>query len=234
MNSRSISQVLLLLFLTFCEVRAQYREIILSCHPATLSCDTFQVSEMDAADRIVRKQQFESGKSTTHFYYDSQQRLVRKERYDSTGHLQRIHKISYTGRYWSTDTLCDASGKTLLRLQQEATTTPGLYLVRWFFHADSVSSAEQRIQKDTTDAEISNSTCYAPDNCITYVFKYLEGRKLSMETWVLQPELNTPKLKETEEYAYSVDGQLIASTRFLEPEHRITAIFRYVKIPLSR
>lgn len=223
----------LFFLLSITSASAQQREIVLSCHPTTAVCDTFQINEKNERNLLVKKVNRDKKKDEIRYFYDTNDRLVRKEVRDSTGQLQRVNRISYSGNNWESDSLFDQQGKLLLVLKQNEGDTSGLYIIKWFFNNDSLPSAEQRIKRLADNTELSNSTCYAPDNCITFVYHYRERRRTLMETWVLQPEFNSPRLTESEEYIYNDSGKISSTIRFLEPDHRNTAILRhfYYSIP---
>jgi hypothetical protein len=226
-DSLAIKLLCFFLLFSLTSASAQQMEIVLRCHPTTAVCDTFQISEKNERNLLVKKVNRDKKKDEIRYFYDTSDRLIRKEVRDSTGQLQRINHISYSGNNWESDSLFDEAGRLLLVLKQNEGDSTGLYIIKWYFNYESVPSAEQRIKRLPDNTELSNSTCYAPDNCITFVYYYREGRRTLMETWVLQPELSSPRLTESEEYIYDTSGKLSSTIRFFEPDHRNTAVLKH-------
>lgn len=181
---------------------------------------------------LARKFNKTGSKNEIRYIYDVNDRLIRKEHYDSTGQLYRINRLHHNEQNWDSDSLLDIKGHVLLVLQQSKADTSGLCLIKWYLNNDSIHSAEQRIMRLSDGSEMSNSTCYSANNCITYIYQYTEGRKIRMETWVLLPEFNSPLLTESEEYAYDEYNRITSTIRFLEPDHRNISILRHYYYPI--
>lgn len=209
--------------------RAQYTVTTLLCDSSYSHCDTLSRESYNAAKQLLRKEKFVSPRSRVDYLYTEGGVLYRKEHYLATGELQKTNRItSDSSGNWHTDSLVDNQGRVLFVFRRTPTDNPNTYQVEWFYKGDASPSTRQLIQTDTAGNELSNSTCYSAESCVTYRFYYAGNRKLKYELWVLDPTQNSPVLKETEEYYYSTGDQPTGSVRFMEPEHEVTARFRYV------
>lgn len=166
-----------------------------------------------------------------HYTYDQRGNLVLKQHKSLKGELVKCNRIArdIAGK-WMTDSLTDANGMLLTLFKRTPMKEPYRYQVEWFFNQDTKAGASQIIQEDTAGREISNSTCYDNGSCLTYLFHYSGTKRIKQELWILQEQQVQPVLKETEEFYYTDEtDQPAGSVRFMEPEHRATDHFKYVK-----
>jgi hypothetical protein len=86
-------------------------------------------------------------------------------------------------------------------------TMPNGWIVYWSFKGDSIPSVEQRIVMDSLGNEFLNTTCYSPNDCITYKSYFRDHVKTNTEVWVIKSDKPVPELKEMEEYVLDENGQ---------------------------
>ncbi|MBL7922821.1 MAG: hypothetical protein JNL88_01345 [Bacteroidia bacterium] len=210
---------------------AQYSILTLRCDSLNLRCDTVSLEHYTAEKKLSRKIKYGNPAALIDYVYNSSGVLIRKEHRNPAGEIQKINKIySDANGEWNLDSLQDKNGKTLFVFRRHPGERENTKIVEWFYKNDTLPSTRQLIQSDTMGNELSNSTCYSADNCVTYRFFYNGSRKLKAEMWVLDGTTNAPVLRETEEFYYTEGEFATGSVRFLEPEHLCTSRFRYVLI----
>ena len=212
---------------------SQYAIFTYSCDTVMANCDTILAEYYDKAGRLNRKVNLKEGRNFITYEYDSTGRLTGKKHRQPDWTLVKYEKYYFTGgnEKWTHDSIFGKTNELLMVLTRQQTLDPGSYLVNWFFRKEASPMTTQIIKEDGQGHELSNSTCYAPDNCITYINRYNQDRKIFVELWVLSPESgSSPILKESEELVYDANGQLTARVRFKEPEHIILERNRYERI----
>lgn len=234
-DSRKIYWVLFLLFFLFKteNLKAQHRYAIvtLRCDSANEHCDTLSIEHFNPQKKLQKKVKFGNPSSTIEYNYNQQGILISKVHRDSSGLVQKTNRIySDSSGSWHTDSLIDKSGKLLFVFRRTPLQSENRYQVEWFYKNDDKASSRQIIQYDTLGNELSNSTCYSADNCLTYRFIYSGNRKIKSELWVLNGSKDLPVLRETEDFYYAEGDWAVGSVRFEEPAHLCTSRFRYVVI----
>ena len=211
---------------------SQYRICTLQCDSGLIACDTLSIEQYDAEERLIMKERRDAPFPVIVCTYDERGQLIIKQHRTRDGITGKTNKITYDSNgVWMTDSLLDTDGRTLLILKKSKLNESNRFRIDWFFNDDTASGAYQIIQEDDSGLELSNTTCYAHESCITYRFFYNKGRKVRQEIWVLDEARGLPLLRETEEFYYGNNDELPSgSVRFVEPEHRSTAHFRYVRI----
>lgn len=210
---------------------SQYRLITLSCDSTLLACDTSIIEHYDKEGKLFLKEKKDSPGSLIHYTYDENGNLILKQHKSLEGEIVKYNRITRdsTGN-WMTDSLIDSKGLLLTLFKKTPLNETFRYQVEWLFNGETKADTKQIIQENASGKEISNSTCYDNGSCITYLFHYKGSRKTKQELWILREEQGQPLLKETEEFYYNNDqDQPAGSIRFIEPEHRATDYFRYVK-----
>lgn len=194
-------------------------------------CDTITIEDYNEKDQIVYRLKWGEQKSSVEYIYNEKNVLLEKRHRSNDGtHTKSNYIYSDSTGSWHTDSLIDPSGRLLYTFKRTPTSKPNNYMIEWFYKRDPNPSTRQIIQYDEQGKELSNSTCYSADNCVTYVYFYNEGRKIRSEFWVMEGPNAQPVLKETEEFVYGTENSKhpTATVRFLEPAHTVIARFKYI------
>lgn len=229
---RAASLILFFLFTHIKFVGAQYTLVTLSCDSSMRLCDTLSLEKYNQYGQLVEKTKKGQASGIIRYTYNDAGKLVLKEHFDEQKQLQKQNRIvlDSTGE-WRLDSLLDSSGKLLYLFKREKREDrENTWQIDWYFRSDSVASTRQLVQHDGSGLEISNSTCYSVDNCVTYRFRYQNRHKSYCELWVYEPGGTNPALKETEEWYFENEEHAKGSIRFAEPEHRIVARFKYIVV----
>jgi hypothetical protein len=210
---------------------AQYTVLTLHCNENYEKCDTVSIEDFNANRKLLYKLKWGEQKSSIEYIYNEKNILTEKRHVNHAGIRTKSNYIySDSLGSWHTDSLIDSNGKLLYTFKRSPTSKPNNYMIEWFYKKDPNPSTRQIIQYDEQEKELSNSTCYSADNCVTYVYFYNEGRKIRSELWAMEGPNAQPVLKETEEYVYGAENQQQHSAliRFLEPAHTVIARYKYV------
>lgn len=210
---------------------SQYRLITMICDSSLSACDTTTVEHYDERGKLILKEKKDSPGTFILYTYDQDGNLILKQHKSQTGELVKCNRITRdsTGKC-ITDSLIDAEGRLITLFKKTPVNEPFRYQVEWLFSGETKAGTWQIIQENDLGKEISNSTCYDNGSCLTYLFHYNGSRKIKQELWMLNERQGQPLLKETEEFYYHDDtDQPAGSVRFMEPEHRATEYFRYLK-----
>ncbi len=221
---------LLLLINISSSVKGQYCITTLQCDSMLMQCDTISREYFNASNKTLKKLKFGQPGSSVEYLYNERGHLNRKVHRNHVGEIQKTNYIySDSSGSWYCDSLIDKSGILLFVFRRTPAKTENTYQIEWFYKKDTVASSRQLLHYDSNGNELSNSTCYSADNCISYRFFYSGNRKLSSELWVLTENGSNPVLRETEEYYYSDEDDLPeGSIRFSEPGHRRIGSYRYL------
>ena len=210
---------------------AQYTLMTLHCTENYEKCDTVSIEDFNSHRQLLYKLKWGELKSSIEYIYNEKKILVeKKHRSDDGTHTKSNYIYSDSLGSWHTDSLIDTQGKLLYTFKRTPTSKPDNFMIEWFYKKDPQPSSRQIIQYDENGKELSNSTCYSADNCVTYVYFYNEGRKIRSEFWAMEEPNAQPVLKETEEFVYEKENQQqpSSSLRFLEPTHTLMSRFKYV------
>jgi hypothetical protein len=221
---------LLFYFLTIPIVGFSQKTVLtLRCSENFEKCDTVSIEDFNANQQLLYKLKWGEQKSSIEYIYNEKNVLVEKRHRSNDGtHTKSNYIYSDSTGSWHTDSLIDTQRKTLYTFKRTPTSKPDNFMIEWFYKSDPNPSSRQIIQYDEKGKELSNSTCYSSDNCVTYVYFYNEGRKIRSEFWVMEGPNAQPILREIEEYYYAEDEFAIGSIRFAEPEHICTSRFKYI------
>lgn len=229
----------LLLFLHFAvsySTYGQYTLISLHCRENFEQCDTVSREDFNERDQLLYRLKYGDYKTSIEYIYNEKNILIKKIHRNDTNEITKINLIySDENGFWHTDSLIDPSGRLLYTFKRTPTAKPNNYMIEWFYKRDPNPSSRQIIQYDENGKELSNSTCYTADNCVTYVYFYHHGHKIRSELWAMEGPNAQPVLKETEDFVYSTENahQPTTSVRFAEPDHTIIGRFRYVILDTS-
>lgn len=209
---------------------AQHSIVTLSCDSGYIHCDTLTIEHFDDQKKLISKVRIGNPTMIVYYKYNQQGKLIHKNHQNISGEFQKENNITLdsTGT-WTVDSLTGKKGETLAVFKRTPLSKPYRYQIEWFFKGDSKPSTRQIIQEDELGNELSNSTCYNSDNCVTYKNYYNGNRKMRTELWVLESTSNTPVLRESEDYYYQDGDDPIGSVRFKEPEHEFTGRFKYIR-----
>lgn len=225
---------LLLLFLILQTTTSvgQHAVFTYSCDSVLNNCDTVLAEYYDNNNRLTRKIRFAEENSLILFEYDSLGRLTGKKHRAANWQLTKNEKYFFdAGGQWTIDSIFGKNDELLMVLTRQRGNEPGMFLINWYFRTEKSPMTSQIVKEDSKGTELSNSTCYSPDNCITYINKFNNGRKIFVELWVMSPETGAnPTLAETEELIYDAQGTLAGRVRFKEPEHIILERNKYEKV----
>jgi len=231
MNPVKIKIVFLFLFV-FLQPQLLFSQktvLTLHCGDNFENCDTVSIEDYNAKDQILYRIKFAEPKSSIEYLYTKEQVLYKKVHRNADGIIQKTNNIySDSSGSWHTDSLIHVSGKVLYVFKRKPTEMPNNYMIEWFFKRDPNPSSRQIIQYDESGKELSNSTCYSADNCVTYVFYYNGDQKIRSELWAMDGPNSQPIQKEIEEFVYENGTQPTYSIRFAEPAHSVGARFKYV------
>lgn len=202
-------------------------------------CDTVLAEYYNQKNLLVKKIRLAEENTTISYTYDEQQKVIGKRHTNAKSQLIKYERLTVDNEgEWIIDTIFGKSDELLMILTRQRTTEPGVFRIHWYFKNELVPMTTQLVRTDEQGNELSNSTCYSPDNCITTINKYTDGKKTAVELWVLSPGIPQPELKETEELYYDEQGKLILRIRYAEPDHTILERNKYLyfegKDPLAR
>ena len=226
-----ITSFTLVYLLSYITAMAQYTVMTLHCTENSEKCDTISIEDFNANGQLLYKLKWGEQKSSIEYIYTEKNVLVEKKHRSEDGtHTKSNFIYSDSLGTWHTDSLIDTHGKLLYTYKRTPTLKPNNFMIEWFYKKDPQPSSRQIIQYDENGKELSNSTCYSADNCVTYVYFYNEGRKIRSEFWAMEGPNVQPVLRETEELVYEKENQQqpSASVRFLEPAHTLMARFKYI------
>ena len=231
-SSQKISKLFTLVYLlSTTSSFAQYTVMTLHCNENFEKCDTVSIEDFNANRQLLYKLKWGEVKSSIEYIYNEKNTLVeKKHRIDDGTHTKSNYIYSDSSGSWYTDSLIDTQGKLLYTFKRTPTSKPNNFMIEWFYKKDTAPSSRQIIQYDENGKELSNSTCYSADNCVTYVYFYNEDRKIRSEFWAMEGPNAQPVLKESEEFVYQKENQQqpSASVRFLEPAHTVMSRFKYI------
>ncbi|MBK7964009.1 MAG: hypothetical protein IPK10_00930 [Bacteroidetes bacterium] len=214
----------------------QYTLITLQCKENFDQCDTVSQEEFNKKDQIQYRLKHGEIKTSIEYIYNEKNILIKKIHRNDSHEITKYNLIySDESGFWHTDSLIDPMGKLLYTFKRTPTDKPNNFMIEWFYKRDPNPSSRQIIQYDDQGKELSNSTCYTADNCVTYVFFYHQEHKIRSELWVMEGVDAQPILKETEDFVYSTENahQPTSSIRFSEPDHTIIKRFKYVVLETS-
>lgn len=192
--------LLLFCFKSFVGI-SQYKKVEILCDCEMKKCDTSTVLIYNKYDQLEKKIKLGDNPYSISYFYNSLGKLIKKQKFDSSGKLLSYNKISYRpDNEWNVDSLfnVDNTIKTVFLRAQD--TAANSWIVYWKIGNEETPSVEQRIVMDENGNEYLNTTCYSPYNCITYKCFYKGKSKTNSEMWVMEASSNSPILKEIEEY----------------------------------
>jgi hypothetical protein len=197
--------VLFLFCFIFIGSHAQYTCIEIKCDCDNQSCDTISISTYNRQEQLTKKVKFSKIPTEPTLYimydYNSNGQLTRKVARNKQGDLIWFNKLYYQyNKTLFADTLFKADSTMKIAFLHVKDTASRSKVVYWSFAGDTVPSVEQRIVLDTLGNEFLNTTCYSPNDCITYKSFYKGKTKTNTEVWVLKSENPVPTLTELEEY----------------------------------
>jgi len=191
---------------------SQYTSYEIKCDCDNKTCDTLTISSYNREEQLIKKIKFSKTPTEPTLYitydYNSNGQLTKKTARNKDGDLVWFNKLFYQyNRTLFADTLYKAdSTMKIAFLHIKDSVTRGK-IVYWSFAGDTIPSVEQRIILDTLGNEFLNTTCYSPNDCITYKSFYKGKTKTNTEVWVLKSEKPVPTLKEIEEYLLDDKGR---------------------------
>ncbi len=194
----------LLYFISICGF-AQYTCIEIKCDCDNQSCDTLSISTYNRQEQLIKKIKFSKIPTEPTLYitydYNSNGQLTKKTARNKQGGLVWFNKSYYQyNKTLFADTLFKADSTMKIAFLHVKDTNLRGKIVYWSFVGDSIPSVEQRIVLDSLGNEFLNTTCYSPNDCITYKSFYKGKTKTNTEVWVLKSEKPSPVLNEIEEY----------------------------------
>lgn len=200
----------LLLFCTLGIFKSNAQKITyeLKCDCDQKVCDTVSVSYFNREEQLIKKVRRDFPSTTIYYYYNSSGKLYKKTSFDENGKLKKFNKVYYQpNQEWFADSLFNADSSFSMALMRIKDTMPNGWIVYWSFKGDSIPSVEQRIVMDSLGNEFLNTTCYSPNDCITYKSYFRDHVKTNTEVWVIKSDKPVPELKEMEEYVLDENGQ---------------------------
>jgi hypothetical protein len=200
----------LLLFCTLGIFKSNAQKITyeLKCDCDQKVCDTVSVSYFNREEQLVKKVRRDFPPTTIYYFYNSSGKLYKKTSFDENGKLKKFNKVYYQpNQEWFADSLFNADSSFSMALMRIKDTMPNGWIVYWSFKGDSIPSVEQRIVMDSLGNEFLNTTCYSPNDCITYKSYFRDHVKTNTEVWVIKSDKPVPELKEMEEYVLDENGQ---------------------------
>ncbi len=211
---------------------AQYAVFTYACDSLLQNCDTVLAEYYDKKGQLTRKVRFAEENSLILFEYDSLGRLAGKKHRKQNWQLIKSEKYYFDeSGSWKIDSIFGTNDELLMVLTRQRVDESGVFHIKWYFRTEKTPMTTQIVKEDEKGTEITNSTCYSPDNCITYINSFHNGRKTNVELWVLSPETGVnPRLAETEELIYDPSGKLTGRVRFKEPEHYILERNKYERV----
>ncbi|MFN8152695.1 MAG: hypothetical protein U0Y08_00235 [Bacteroidia bacterium] len=227
--------ILSIVFILFSLTAAngQYALLTFRCDSTFTPGDTLLAEYYNLQNKLIRKVKYEPEKTTILYEYDSTGTLISKKHRSSSWELIKTERFTKgENGDWKTDSVFGKRNELLMALLKTKTEDSTLSFINWFYRMEETPMTVQKIKTDGAGNELSNSTCYAVDNCVTYVYRYTNNRKTGVELWVLSPDkAGMPVLTESEELIYDTGGELMARIRFSEPDHEIIERNKYVKVP---
>ncbi len=197
---------------------AQYTCIEIKCDCDNQSCDTLSISTLNREEQLIKKIKFSKISSEPTLYitydYNSNGQLTKKTARNKQGGLVWFNKSYYQyNKTLFADTLFKADSTMKIAFLHVKDTNLRGKIVYWSFVGDSIPSVEQRIVLDSLGNEFLNTTCYSPNDCITYKSFYKGKTKTNTEVWVLKSEKPSPVLNEIEEYILDDNNRWIAMSK---------------------
>lgn len=208
---------------------AQMVVLSLSCDSLMQDCDTVLAEYYAPDNLLLKKVKIAEEITTVNYQYNASGQLIGKKHTDRKNQLIKYERYTLDSEgEWIIDTIFGKNDELLLILTRQRTAAPGVYQIQWYFKNELAPMTTQLVQENEQKEELSNSTCYSPDNCITTLNRFNNGRKTAVELWVLTPDRSQPVLRETEELFYDSTGRLTLRVRFLEPDHTILERNKYL------
>lgn len=197
--------VLFLFNLVVISSYAQYTCIEIKCDCDNQNCDTLSILTYNRQEQLVKKIKFSKVQTEPTLYitydYNSNGQLTRKVARNKNGDLVWFNKLYYQyNTNLFADTLFKADSTLKIAFLHVKDTALRGKVVYWSFAGDTIPSVEQRIVLDSLGNEFLNTTCYSPNDCITYKSFYKGKTKTNTEVWVLKNEKPVPILTELEYY----------------------------------
>jgi len=197
--------VLFLFNLVVISSYAQYSCIEIKCDCDNQNCDTLSILSYNRQEQLVKKIKFSKIQTEPTLYitydYNSNGQLTRKVSRNKNGDLIWFNKLYYQyNTNLFADTLFKADSTLKIAFLHVKDTALRGKVVYWSFAGDTIPSVEQRIVLDSLGNEFLNTTCYSPNDCITYKSFYKGKTKTNTEVWVLKNEKPVPILTELEYY----------------------------------
>lgn len=197
---------------------AQYTCIEIKCDCDNQACDTVSITEYNRQEQLIKKIKFSKipGEPTLYINYDynSNGQLLKKTAKSKEGKLVWFQKSYYQyNKTLFADTLFKADSTLKISFLHVKDSILRGKIVYWSFAGDTAPTVEQRIVLDTLGNEFLNTTCYSPNDCITYKSFYKGKTKTNTEVWVLKNDKPVPMLSEIEEYLLDEKGRWIAMSK---------------------
>ena len=228
-NVFAIAPFFLLVWMSGHPAFSQSSTLTLSCDSLMQDCDTVLAEYYDDHKLLLKKVRLAEENTIVTYEYNEQRQVIGKRHTNGKNQLLKYERLTLDSEgEWIIDTIFGKSDELLMILTRQRTTDPNVFRIQWYFKNELAPMTTQLVRMDENRNEISNSTCYSPDNCITTLNKYNNGTKNSVELWVLSPGLTQPELKETEELYYNEKGLLTLRIRYKEPEHTILERNKYL------
>ena len=192
---------ILLFWMSINPLHAQKITYEIKCDCDQKNCDTLSVSYFNREDQLIKKTRRDFPPTTLNYFYNSSGKLYKKTSFDENGKLKKFNKIYFQpNQEWFADSLFNADSSFSMALLRIKDTTPQGWIIFWSFKGDTIPTVEQRIVMDTLGNEFLNTTCYSPNECITYKSYYKDHIRTNTEIWVIKSDKPVPELKEIEEY----------------------------------
>lgn len=184
---------------------AQYVCTEIKCNCDNQACDTISVSTYNRQEQLIKKVKLSKVPTEPTLYitydYNSNGQLTKKVARNKNGDLVWFNKSYYQfNKTLFADSLFKSDSTLKIAFLHVKDTNLRGKIVYWSFAGDSIPSVEQRIVLDSLGNEFLNTTCYSPNDCITYKSFYKNTSKTHTEVWVLKSDKPIPTLTEMEEY----------------------------------
>ncbi len=170
--------------------------------------DTISVCYYNREEQLAKKVRRDFPPTSIYYYYNSSGKLYKKTSFDENEKLKKFNKVFYQpNQEWFADSLFNADSSFSMALLRIKDTMPMSWIVYWSFKGDTIPTVEQRIVLDSLGDEFLNTTCYSPNDCITYKTYYKNHVKTNIEVWVIKNDKPVPELKEIEEFVLDENGK---------------------------
>ena len=197
---------------------SQYTCIEIKCDCDNKNCDTLTISRYNREEQLIHKIKFSKVPTEPTLYitydYNSSGQLLKKTARNKNGELVWFNKSYYQyNKTLFADSLFKADSTLKIAFLHVKDTNLRGKIVYWSFRGDTIPTVEQRIILDTLGNEFLNTTCYSPNDCITYKSFYSKNTKTHSEVRVLKSDKPVPTLSEIEEYVLDENNRWKAMSK---------------------